>query len=179
MKDSVKDINQALAALGEPPLGPGDRVQTRFVEERTEVVPDQAEEAAEAKQIELLEPPGFKRCELVLMNGRGLLLDMQYEELVEKVRGFLADASQDLLELPAIEVLGGDREGNGGVCAAVPMSFSRRQLEMLSTMSVAWAKRVPGQLSGSKGKIAVIRGDDAKVVVEMTNKQRRQLERHG
>ena len=185
-RDSIEDINKALEQMGEPPLDPKhDVVQTRFVEEKVPVdVPDAAaaagvDEDGEGKAIQLLEPPGYKRCELVFSNGRGLLIDMQYEDLVAEVRAFLADPSRDFLELPDIQVLGGDREGNGGVVAAVPMSFSRRALEGVQSMARAWAKRVPGyEQDGGKGKVAIIRGDQAKqVLVHLNNGQRRQLER--
>ncbi len=178
MKDSVRAINEALGAMGEPPLSKEDVVQTRYVG-HSEAVEVPAEEADE-KRIHLLEPPGFRRCEIVFANGRGLLIDMQYEDLMRSIEAFLAEPRAQFLELPDIQVLGGDREGNGGVVVAVPMSFSRRALEGVQTVGVAWAKRVPGQeKEGGVGKVAVIRGDQAKqVLVNLNNKHRRQLERH-
>ena len=189
MKDTVKDINAALSAMGEPPLGPSDKVQTRYIEERSESKPVTAAEAdvdedEEEKRIELLAPPGYRRCELIFTNGREVLLDMQYEDLVVMLDEFFADASRSVLELPNVQVLGGTRtaqgEVEGGVVLALPTRFSRRALELVQSIGVCYAKRVPGiEHQGGKGKVAVIRGETAKsVLVQLNNTQRRQLERH-
>ena len=178
MKDSVQKINRVLAEMGEPPLGKGDVVQTRYVEDEQ---PVDGNGAAEGKEIELVQPPGYRRSSLVFANGSERLIDMQYEDLVEKVRAFIADPALDYLELENIQVAGADQAGNGGIVFSVPVAFSRRALEtQLTSMCCVYAKRAPGkEQEGGKGKIAVIRGGDAsRVLVDLNAQERRRIERH-
>lgn len=170
--ESREEINEVLAQMGEPPLGPKDVVQTRFVEEHKEL------EVAEAKPaIKLLEPPGYRRSHLFFMNGRQVDFDMQLEDLVAAVRDFNAHPERDYLELPHIEAVGSQEENNI-VVVANPTFFTHRALELLQSMGVSWMKRVPGQESNAPGKVAVVRGDEAKaVIVHLNNDQRRRLER--
>lgn len=180
MKDSVSDVNKALAEMGEPPLGKGDVVQTRYVEDEQPTESPQPD-VDDSKQIELIQPPGYRRSSLVFSNGSERLIDMQYEDLVERVRAFLAEPAADFLELENIQVTGADQQGNGGVVFSVPVTFSKRALELtLTSICCVYAKRAPGkEQEGGKGKIAVIRGGDAsRVVMELNSQQRRRIERH-
>jgi hypothetical protein len=171
--DSRQEINQVLAQMGEPPLGPGDKVQTQFVEESAMSV------EAEDKTIQLLEPPGFKRCHIFFANGRQLDLDMQIEELVAAVRDFMAHPERDFLELPHIEAVG-EQGTTPVVVVANPTYLPHRALELMQSMGISWMRRVPGQEVTAPGKVAVVRGNDAKsVIVSMNREQRRRLERNG
>jgi hypothetical protein len=170
--DSRQEINRRLAEMGEPPLGEADLVQSRFVEESTDVSTE-----GDEKKIALVEPPGYLRSHLFFMNGREVIVDMQLADLVAAVRDFNADPSRDFLELPHIELVGGDQQGNGGVVLATPTHFSRKALELVQSMGVTYARRVPGEeKSGGKGKVAVIRGGEAdQVLVNLNRMQRRAL----
>lgn len=183
--DTVEDINQALAEMGEPPLGPGDAVQTAYVEagggDVAELADDNLVDADEKPAIKLLEPPGFKRCSIIFMNGREVILDMQLEDLVVAVDEFLADGARAFLELQKIEGIGANENDPRTVWMQIPIRFSRRALEMLQSMQVVYAKHVPGVASaGGKGKVAVVRGEEAKqVIVQLNRQQRRSLQRNG
>ncbi len=164
--DSREELNRALAEMGEPPLGPSDVVQSQFVED--------ALADGEEKTIKLLEPPGYRRAHLFFMNGRQVDLDLQVEDLVARVRDFNVHLERDYLELPHIEAVG---EQANAVVVANPTYFTHRALELLQSMGVSWMRRVPGQETAN-GKVAVVRGDDAKaVIVNMNREQRRRLER--
>ncbi len=190
--DTHEEINQVLAQMGEPPLGGRDVVQTS-PPEHADVAAATAELNGERK-IERIEPPGFKRCSLIFANGREVFLDMQLDELVAAVRAFNAarrsrpwwafwragwSADKDFLQLPYIQLVGGDQQGNGGVCVQTPIHFSHRAIELLQSMGELWLKRVPGQVS-SNGKVAVVSGGDAKnVILEMNRRQKRDARRNG
>ncbi len=165
--DSREELNRALAEMGEPPLGPSDVVQSQFVED--------ALADGEEKTIKLLEPPGYRRAHLFFMNGRQVDLDLQVEDLVARVRDFNVHLERDYLELPHIEAVG---EQANAVVVANPTYFTHRALELLQSIGVSWMRRVPGQETATPGKVAVVRGDDAKaVIVNMNREQRRRLER--
>ncbi len=103
------------------------------------------EETPTAAHIELLEPAGHQRANMVLANGRYLILDIQLEDLVAQVRAFLADEARDFLELAVIEVVGGDKDATVPIVIANPIFLSRHAIEQMHSMSRVWAKQVPGQ----------------------------------
>jgi hypothetical protein len=166
--DSRETVNRALEEMGEPPLGPNDIVQSEFVE---------SPQPADGPKIKLLEPPGYRRSHLFFMNGRQVDLNLQVEELRDLVRDFQAHAERDFLELPHIEAVGDQKEGSV-VIVSNPTFFSHRALELLQSIGVSWMKRVPGEEMSAPGKVAVVRGDEAKsVIVNMNREQRRRLQR--
>lgn len=131
--DDRDEVNRVLAEMGEPPLGPDERVQS--VVHGSVNDPD--------KQIALVDPAGYRRSALVLMNGRRVILDMQLEDLVGAVRDFLMHPELDFLELPSIDVVGEDAAT--AVIFRNPQQFSRKAIELVQSMGVFWTKHVPGR----------------------------------
>lgn len=114
--------------------------------------------------IQLVEPRGHRRAHIVFINGRYIPFDLQLDDLVQRVRDFLA-ADTDLLTLPAIDtVFDTDDEGrpikNTAVVVNNPFHMTRRAAEGIQSMSNSWLKAVPGQAS-QEG--AVSRAADAAV----------------
>jgi uncharacterized protein YlzI (FlbEa/FlbD family) len=129
--DTREDINNALAEMGEPPLGAGEDV----------VGGDQVAPANGEKHIELLEPPGQPRCQLVFMNGRSVIVDQSYEDVMAEIRDFHAHPEQDFLRLDVIDVV---EAKPFPIVVRDPTSFSRRAMETMQSAGRFWTKFLPG-----------------------------------
>jgi len=165
--ESREEVNAALAAMGEPPLNEDDVVRTSG---------DQVLETAVAKHIELVEPAGYRRANLVFLNGRFLLIDMQDDELVEKVNAFLDDPNPNnrYLSVPIIDTI--DEGKPTEVVVAAPIHLTRRALEMMQSIGRSWPKKVPGQ-APADSRIPVVRGSDAERVLQHIKPNREQRRR--
>lgn len=104
------------------------------------------------KVIQLVEPNGHRRAHIVFGNGRYIPFDLELDDLVGRVREFLADETRDLLTLPAIDTVGDvDEQGrpipSTVVVVSNPFHMTRRAAEGIQSMSNSWLKAVPGQAS--------------------------------
>jgi hypothetical protein len=169
--DTEADVNNALHLMGEPPLGEHDVVQSN--DQVVEVVAD----ADGKKEIQLVDPPGHRRANMVFLNGRHLFIDMQDDELLQLVDEFLEDPNpkRKYLTLPLIDVVGKEPHE---VVAAAPIHLTRKALELLQSIGRSWVPKVPGQAT-TDSKIPVIRGSEAEQLlnqVGLNRSQRRRLQ---
>ncbi len=171
MTDSHEEVDRVLREMGEPPLGEHDVVHS------TDQVVELGDVAAENgdKHIELIEPPGFRRANLVFMNGRYLLFDMQDDELLAAVDEFLndPDPKRKYLTLPLIDTVGKEPHD---VVVAAPIHLTRRGLELMQSIGRSWPAKVPGQAT-TDARIPVVRGSDAEKVLGQLNLNRTQRRR--
>jgi len=171
--ESKQEINDVLAAMGEPPLDTRDVIQTTAHIVSGTLATVAADDASPTPTIELPEPPGHRRANLFFLNGRTLFIDMQGDELLEQVRTFLRDQNpqSDFLTLPLIDTVG---EGKNEVVVAVPIHLARKQLELLSSVGTSWMKKPPGEATTNSG-VAVVRGSEAAAVLNLNREQRRRM----
>ena len=177
--ESKQEINDVLAAMGEPPLDTRDVIQTthRIVSSGDAPAATDVETTVPPEpRIELREPKGHRRANLYFLNGRVLFIDMQDDELLQTIRDFLRDLDpqKEFLTLPLIDTVG---EGKDEVTVAAPIHLARKQLELLSSVGRSWMKQVPGEATTGSG-IAVVRGSEAAGVLNLNREQRRRLGRN-
>jgi hypothetical protein len=169
--DSREEVNRVLAEMGEPPLGSQDIVQAI-----AESAGDVADQVQDDKPIELLEPPGHRRANIVFLNGRFLYIDMQEDELLAKVDAFLDDPNPKsrYLTLPIIDTVNQGKKDE--IVVAAPIHLTRKALELLQSIGRSWVPKVPGE-SVATGKVAVVRGSEAEAVVAAMRPNREQRRR--
>jgi len=168
--DTREDVNRVLRDMGEPPLGEHDVVQSN----------DQVVDVGDAegeKQIALVEPPGYRRANMVFLNGRYLLFDLQDDELLRLVKEFLEDPNpkRQYLTLPLIDSIG---EQPNEVMVAAPVHLTRKALELVQSIGRSWPLKVPGRAT-TDAKITVARGSDAERVLQqvgLNHSQRRRVQ---
>ena len=170
--ETREEVNRVLAEMGEPPLGSQDIMQAIA---QSSDVGEVAKQAQDDKHIDLVEPSGHRRANMVFLNGRHLFIDMQDDELLEKVRAFLEDRNptSQYLTLPIIDKVG---EGNSEVVVAAPIHLTRKALELLQSIGRSWLPKVPGQAT-TDSKVSVVRGSEAEAVIAAIKPNREQRRR--